>query len=285
MSDDFVESKEVSQRSPFAGCAILITAALVILFLIGFSVFVLFRQFDAISQFTEDEPVKIEVVELEGIEPDLNSLAEEIETFRLGVVDDQTATLELSAREMNLAIAAYEDFKDLRGMLRVREITEKDILMDISFKLNGKPRLAKEGEQGIIGSDPRYLNGVLVAEPGLLNGEVVLQVKDIEVSGKEVPKEFIQQMSPYRIAERYSGTGPIGETMGKLTGVELADGVIRFKREAGTLPEDTVTNAQVDQAAGRLFTFLGIAACIFLFFVGIIIFVGLRLKKSRDTAV
>jgi ABC-type arginine transport system permease subunit len=43
-----------------------------------------------------------------------------------------------------------------------------------------------------------------------------------------------------------------------------------------------VTDAQVDQSSQRLFTFLGIAASIFLFFVAIIIFVGLRGKKSRD---
>jgi ABC-type arginine transport system permease subunit len=53
-------------------------------------------------------------------------------------------------------------------------------------------------------------------------------------------------------------------------------------REEGKIPEDTVTDAQVDQSSQRLFTFLGIAASIFLFFVAIIIFVGLRGKKSRD---
>ncbi|MFK7851534.1 MAG: hypothetical protein AB8D78_11200 [Akkermansiaceae bacterium] len=285
MSEEFSESKEVSQKSPFAGCAILITAVLVMLFLVGFSLFVLFKQFDAISKFTDEGPVEIKIKSLENRESDLNQLAEEIEIFRMGVVDDETAILELDSEELNLSIAAYDAFKDLRGMLKVREIKEDHMLLDISFRLNGKPRLAKEGEQGIIGSDPRYLNGTLVAEPRLRDGEVVLQLSDIEVEGSHVPSEFIQQMSPYRIAERYSGSGPIGEMMAKLTSVELGDGVIRFQREAGKVPADTVTEEQVDAAAGRFFTFLGIAASIFLFFVAIILFVGLRLKKGRNEAV
>jgi len=285
MNQEFEESKEVSQKSPFAGCAILIMAVSVMLFLVVFSVVVLFRQFNAIAKFTEEKPAKIEVIALEDREPELNLLTEKLETFRLAVVDGKSAVLELDPAEINLAIAAYGDFKDLRGMFSVREITKERIFFDISFRLNGKPRLARAGEKGIIGSDPRYLNGILVAEPGLLNQEVVLQVRDIEVKKKTVPKEFIEQMSPYRIAERYVGSGGIGEVMAKLTNVSLGDGAIRFETISGELPKDTITDQQVDDASRRLFTVLGIAASVFLFFVAIVLFLGMRLKKRREGAV
>jgi len=282
MNSEPTESKEVSQKSPFAGCAIFITAALVMLFLVVFSVVVLFRQFDAISKFTGEEPAVIEIVSLEDKDAELNELAEKIEVFRLKVVADESAVLALSVTEINLAISAFDSFKDLRGMFRVIEITPELMKFDISFKLNGKPRLPKEGEPGMMGSDPRYLNGVLVAKPGLLNQEFVLQVVDINVTGAEVPEEFLEQMSPYRIAERYIGTDGIGKIMAQLTDVSLAEGVLRFEKEAGAAPKDTISNEQVDDASQRLFTFLGIAALIFLLLVAIILFFGLRLKKRQE---
>ncbi len=275
----------VSEKSPYAGCAILIAALLVMVFLIGFSISVLFRQSNEIAKFTAEKPIVVEVEPLEDREAELNRLAEKLETFRLAVDDDESAAMELTAEEMNLAIAAYEPFKDFRGTLRVASITPGEIQLEISFQLNGRPRLAKEGEGGWITSDPRFLNGTMVAEPGLLNRELVLQLSDIEVPGKKVAPEFVAQMSPYRVAERYVGGEGIGGVMSKLTSVELGEGTVRFVKTAGVTPKDTVTNAQVDAASQRLFLFFGIAASLFLLFVAVVIFLGLRLKKRREAAV
>jgi hypothetical protein len=137
----------------------------------------------------------------------------------------------------------------------------------------------------MVTSDPRYLNGTMVAKPGLLNKEVVLQVSDIEVPGKTVAEGFLGQMSPYRIAERYVGKEGLGGVMSELTSVELGEGAVRFVKTAGVKPRDTITNAQVDSASQRLFKFFAVAACLFLLFVAVVIFVGLRLKKRREAAV
>lgn len=284
MEATMAEKNEVGQKSPFAGCAILIAALAVMAFLVGFSIFSLFRQFGEIAKFTGEEPQGIKIISLENREPELNRLAEKLEKFRLAVRDGESAELEMNAEEMNLAIAAYEPFKDLRGTLHVLEISPESIRFAISFPLNGKPRLSKDGEGGLMSSDSRYLNGTMVATPGLLQNEVVLQLSDIEVPGAEVPAEFVQQMSPYRIAERYIGTDGIGKTMAGLTAVSLGDGVVRFEKKEGVIPEDTITNAQVDSGSQKVFKFFGIAACIFLVFVGIVLLIGLRLKKSRQTS-
>lgn len=280
-----METKEVSEKSPYAGCAILIAALLVMVFLIGFSISVLFRQFNEIAKFTGEKPAPVAIVGIEDREADLNRLAEKLETFRLAVGGEESAALELDAEEINLAIAAYEPFRDLRGMLRVAEITPEALRLEISFQLNGRPRLAKQGEGGWVASDPRYLNGTMVAEPGLLNREIVLQLRGIEVPGKKVAPEFIAQMSPYRIAERYVGKDGIGIVMAELTAVELVEGKVRFVKTAGEIPKDTITNEQVDAASRKFFSVLGIAASVFLLFVAIVLFFGLRLKKSRDRAV
>lgn len=47
------------------------------------------------------------------------------------------------------------------------------------------------------------------------------------------------------------------------------------------MPQDMITKEQVDDGSMKVFKFFGIAASIFLVFVGIVLFVGLRLKKSR----
>lgn len=277
--------KDESARSPFAGCAILITALAVMVFLIGFSVLTLFRQFNEIEKFTGEKPVPIEVSPVENQEPALNELAERIEIFRQGLAGDTEASLALSAVDLNLAIAAYDAFKELRGTFRVIGIEGETVRIAISFPLNGKPRFAREDEPGWIASDSRFLNGTMVARPSLLSREIVLALNAIEVPGKKVAPEFIEQMSPYRITERYLLDPVLGPAMAKLTRVGVADGKVIFTRNPKEKPVDLITDSQVDSASRRLFKTLGIAAACFLIFAGIIVFIGVRAKarKSRES--
>lgn len=272
---------DASARSPFAGCAILISALLVMVFLVGFSILTLFRQFNEIAKFTAEKPVPVEVSSLENQEPVLNSLAERIEEFRQKLAGDGEASLALTAEELNLAIAAYAPFKDLRGTFRVLGVEGETLRIAIAFPLNGKPRLARDGESGWIASDPRFLNGILVARPTLLKREVVLLLDDLKVPGSTVPKEFIGQMSPYRITERYITHPDLGPAMAKLTRVGIADGRLVLTRIPGETPADAITDAQVDRAGSRFFTILGVAASAFLIFAGLIISLGLRAKARH----
>jgi hypothetical protein len=273
--------KDDSARSPFAGCAILIAALAVMVFLIGFSVLTLFRQFNEIAKFTDTKPLPIEISSVENREPELNKLAERIETFRQQLAGEEEATLALSAEDLNLAIAAYDAFTELRGTFRVASIENETLRLAISFPLNGRPRFAHEGEPGWIASDQRFLNGTMVARPNLLKHEVILSLDTIEVPGKKVAPEFIDQMSPYRIAERYLIDPVLGPAMAKLTRVGIADGKLVFTRIPGEIPADMITDAQVDSASQRLFTTLGIAAACFLAFVGIVVLIGLRTKARK----
>jgi len=273
--------RDESARSPFAGCAILIAALAVMVFLIGFSVVTLFRQFNEIAKFTSEKPVAIEVSSIENKEPELNNLAERIEVFRQQLAGDSEASLALSADDMNLAIAAYDAFKELRGTFRVAGIAGETLRIAISFPLNGKPRFARKDEPGWIASDSRYLNGTLVARPQLFKREIVLSLDGIEVPGARVPREFIEQMSPYRITERYLADKVIGPVMAKLTRMEVRGGKVVLTRKPNEIPIDLITNAQVDSGSRRLFTALGIAAACFLAFAGIIVFIGIRAKARK----
>ena len=273
-------NQKTSARSPFAGCVIMIIALLVMVFLVVFSVVTLFRQYNEISKFTAEKPAPVAVSPLDNREAELNSLAERIESFRQKLTETPEASLALTPEEMNLAIAAYEQLKDLQGTFRILSIEGDTLRIGISFQLNGKPRRTHEGEKGLVTSDPRYLNGTLIARPGLLKREIVLKIENIEVPGAVVPREFIEQMSPYRITERYLNDTVIGPAMANLTHVCISDGKVVFSRVPGETPTDLISNDQVDTASRRLFTLLGIGACAFLLFAGIIVFFGLRAKAT-----
>jgi hypothetical protein len=272
---------EASARSPFAGCAILIAAVAMMVFLIGFSIFALFKQYGEIAKFTAEKPAPVEVTSLDEQEPALNDLAERLEKFRQDLTADSEVSLTLSPDELNLAIATYGAFKELRGTLRVTEITNETMRMAISFPLNGKPRFAHDHEPGWIASDSRHLNATLVARPALLKKEIVLQIDRIEVPGASVPNQFIDQMSPYRITERYLTDPILGPAMTKLTRVSLADGKLILTRNPNETPADMITHDEVDSASSRLFLTLGLAATAFLIFAGIIVFIGLRAKARK----
>ena len=276
----FESNKKIgaNAHSPFAGCAILIAALAVMIFLVVFSTWGLFRQYREIAKFTAATPLPVEVSSLDGREGEINPLAEKLEKFRQELAGGGDATLVLTPAEMNLAIAAYEPFKELRGTLRVLAVEGQALRIGISFKLNGKPRFAREGERGWIASDPRFLNATLVARPQLLGREVVLKLAAIDVPNAKVPVEFMEQMSPYRITERYLTDPLIGPAMAQLTSVEVVDGGVVLRRKSGEVPGDRISDAQLDFASSRLFTVLGILACVFLVVVGVLIFVGLRAK-------
>lgn len=271
-----------SSRSPLAGCLILVTAVLVLVFLIVFSTLVLFRQHAEIAKFTFAEPVAIEIASLPGNEEPLGLLAHELRRFQLALDRHETAELRLDADEINLAIAAYDEFADLRGTFRVTDIGADAMRLAISFPLNGRPRLARGDEPGWIASDRMYLNGTMIARPALTNGELVLEVIALEVEGRVVPEEFIGRLSPYRICERYRDHAFIGPAMKRLTRVGLADGRLVLAGIPGESPADTIGRDQVDRAASRFFSVFAIAASVFLVLAGSFVFIGLRARSRRS---
>jgi hypothetical protein len=270
--------RQATARSPLAGCGILIAAVLVMVFLVGFSMFSLFRQFDEIKKFTAEEAAPIEVSPVEDRETELNELAERLETFRQTLQGDHETVLVLDPDDINLAIAVYEPLSELRSTFRVESISREGMRIAISFRLNGKPRLAREGESGWLNYDPRYLNGTLVARPELHNGEIVLRIDAIEVPGAEVPDGFTGQMSPYRPAQRYVSDPILGPAMARLTSLELGDGQLILRRKPGAAIPNEITPEQVDAGTQRLFVFFAIGASIFLVVVGSMLFIALRAK-------
>jgi len=273
-----------SARSPFAGCAILIAAVLMLVFLIGFSIWVPFRQAAEIEKFTQAEPEPVEQLSVGENEAAARELAERLEAFRSDLSGEgEEARIELDRRDLNLAIAMFPALEELRGTFWVREITDEALVIDICYRLNGRPRLAKDGEEGPITADPLYLIGSVRGRPVVSSRELVLQVDDLEVPGKEVAEGFMGHFSTLRIFEGSLEDPVVGPAMGKLTRADLEDGKLILARVPGESPPDVISEEEFQASGGKVAMFLGGAAVLFLLHAGTVLYLGYRaqLRKNR----
>lgn len=262
----------------------MIAAMLILVFLIAFSAWLPFRQAAEIEKFTKKEPVTLPVAPVEGNEAAVNALVERLENFRRDVLAEggEEASIGLDAADLNLAIAISPLLEELRGSFHVREILEDELVIDICYRLNGRPRLAKEGEDGPVTSDPLYLIGTIHGHPGLMRRELTLQVDRLDVPGSEIPEGFMHHFSTLRIFEAATKDGTVGPVMATLTRAELKDGKLVLSRIPGEAPPETVSNDAFRAGGGRIVKFLGAGAVLFLIFAGVMIFIGLRRQGRAE---
>ena len=81
-----ISDNKTSDRSPLSGCAILITALLVLIFLMVFSVRTLFRQYDEIVKFTASEAKPLVTEALENRQAELAALKGRLVLFHQGLM-------------------------------------------------------------------------------------------------------------------------------------------------------------------------------------------------------
>ena len=107
-------SEKKAAHSPFAGCTIIIAAAVMMLFLVGFTIWSLFKVDSEISKFTENTQIVTPVLDPTNYEDEFNDLSRRLDGFRAAVLGKESAELILSAQDLNLCIAAHTQFQELR---------------------------------------------------------------------------------------------------------------------------------------------------------------------------
>lgn len=271
-----------SARSPLSGCLILIAAVLMLVFLIGFAIWVPFRQAAAIEKFTREAPSPVPTESLEVREDDARRLSARLQEFRSALSDEQAeARLVLSADDLNLAIAMFEPIRELRGTFHIREIRDGALFIDICYQLNGRPRLARDGETGPVTADPRYLVGTVKATPQLGKRELALRVEDLEVEDAEVAEGFMGHFSTLRIFEGSLDDPDIGPPMARLTRAAIEDDRLVLARIPGDPVPDTVSDESFRAAGGKVAIFLGGAMLVFLILAGTVLFIGYRAQLRK----
>lgn len=256
-------------QSPGAGCLIMIAALASLTFLVGFGVWNLFKQHREISKFTETSLRKLPLPDLETNAPAVIKLNAKLETFRTEAGNKREAALRLSPEEINLAFAAFEEFKELRGTFSVTRITEDEVRIDIAFKMRGAPTKS---------DDFRYLNGTMVARPELTGGEIIFVVESIEVPGRTVPEGFVGVFSPYRPAQVYLNNAVLGPWMKKLTSLTLEEGFITL----AITPSETPPAAEPPQVNfGHILRACILFGAVLLGFIATVIFAVKRGKARK----
>lgn len=271
-----------SARSPLSGCIILIAAVVMLVFLIGFSIWVPFRQAAEIEKFTKESPEPVPTESLEVREAEARDLSARLEQFRSQLSDEEAeARIELNADDLNLAIAMFEQLEELRETFHVREIVDGAFVIDICYQLNGRPRLAKEGEDGPVTADPRYLVGTVKATPQLGKRELALKVEDLSVEHAEVAEGFLGHFSTLRIFEGSLDDPVIGPAMGKLTQAAIEGDRLVLARIPGDPVPETVSDETFEAAGGKVAIFLGAAMLVFLILAGTVLFIGYKAQLRK----
>lgn len=262
--------RDPSPRSPFAGCTIVIVAIFAMIFLVGFVIWNLFKLDTEIAKFTTDAAEATPVPDLLANAAAFNRFQSKLELFRDAQGKKEVATLKLSPEDLNLAIAAYDDFADLRGTFSVTAIEEGKLHIAISFPLRGKP----------MSGDLRYLNGSMIAIPELSGHEIILVIEKILVPDATVPDGFIGQMSPYRVAQQYMEDPTLGPWMERLTNLTVQGGLLVLT-SSPTEAEARAAPKNMTPFIKRAAMLLGVIVSLFLAVVAVLVVVARRRKAEE----
>ena len=271
MSTDEVppaEEPKGTNKSPFSGCLLVTIAGLMVLFLIGWSLWTLRYQEGEIAQFTQEEAAPVEVADLTTSQSALQDLEGRINAFGENVQSDSRAELALTAEDLNLAIARYDLLEALRKTFHVEEIADSGLKINISYQLGKSPFSGRTN----------HLNGVMTAVPELVPGEVILRIKSIDVPEGEMPKEFLSHMEVHRIMEVYKEHPQLGPIMQNLTSLSLADGKVTVIADPAVKPPSDVPE-DLNPSIERFMKGIGIIATLFLALVATLLLLARRKKR------
>ena len=267
------KTDQAQQRSPFAGCAIMLILASVALFLISVSAYSLLQQNKEIEKFTSPTPMALSPVSIEEQEAELNALHARLTAFRSQIVDrpDEPAEIALNVTDLNFILATAAPLRAYKPYFLVKEIREGQLIADHYRPMNGMP-----------GSDEkRYLNSIATLKPILAEKTLVFQVEALDVENATVPLEFIAQIPPYRFGLEQQSDALYSPVLSALTSMEAKPNQLILRRIPGKVPSSTVANEQVDSAMQRIIRVL-VAGLIFL--IGLGVFLSFRAKEKREKA-
>ena len=259
-------------HSPFAGCTIIGAAALMMIFLVGFTIWSLFKVDGEISKFTEKDPVPTPVLDPVNFENEFNDLSRRLDGFNAAVMAEEPAEITLSANDINLSIAAHPQFEKLRDTFYVRSLSPKGADVQISYRLNGKP---------VGDTAHRYLNGTFHGMPRLESGQILIDIDRIDSRRGIVPKEFVAHLSDHQITAPYLEDELLGPLMKKLTSIELADNALIIKATPNLTPpgQQPITAEEIEQTKRIALTAFAIVVVLF----GLLLFAFLKWRGTQET--
>lgn len=258
------------QQSPFAGCSIIIAAGVMMLFLIGFTLWSLFKVDNELSKFTESKPVPTPVLDPLKFTTEFNDLSHRLDNFKAKVMAKEPAELTFSTEDLNLSIAANSQFEELRETFYIRSLSPDKAEVQISYRINGKPM----GDKSF-----RYLNGTFIGKPRLESGQLLIDIEKIHSNCGIVPEQFSNHLSDHQITAPYLKDKVLGPFMKQLTSIELTNNGLIVRIDPAQEPpgQQELTLADIEKTKKIAIT--AFASVLALF--GLLLFVFLKWRGTK----
>ncbi len=204
-----------------AGCGIFLVILAMVVFLVSVSVYSYFDHKSAFIKFSEESITSTEIAPTTDTAA-VNALEKKFSDFGALVKDKKLATMDLTADEINLAIAHFKKLEEFQSKLYVTTITDKHIEARSSFPINA-------GFDGV-----RHVNGKLMLKPVIAQGSIFPIVDKVEAdTGEPVPEKVLQAI-PVLMFAGYRNDDTIKDVFHKLTKVELHNGKLHITSEPGS---------------------------------------------------
>ncbi|MFT5632530.1 MAG: hypothetical protein ACI9SQ_000236 [Rubritalea sp.] len=250
-----------------AGCGIFLVILAMVVFLVSVSVYSYFDHKKAFVAFSEETITPTEIASTTDTAAN-TALDKKFSEFGALVKDKKLATMELTADEINLAIAHFEKLAEFKNTLYVTDITDTHIEARSSFPINA-------GFDGV-----RHFNGKLMLKPVIAQGSIFPIVDKAEAdTGEGVPDKVLQAI-PVLMFAGYRNDESIQNVFHKLTKVELIDGILHITSEPDST-ETAIIDLDVGEQTSVGFQLFGLLTFIFVTTIAFALWFSSYRKKQR----
>ncbi|MEM0896762.1 MAG: hypothetical protein AAGJ79_07725 [Verrucomicrobiota bacterium] len=211
MSDKRPEPHEPQAAgNPGMGCIIMAMAFAMFSGIAAYGIWAGLKQDGDIAQFTDE--TRIAVPSDPGTAEEWNALKARLREFESRALQKAPARLELSVRDLNLAIANSDLLLESREMIFFEKIHEGGIDARISMPIN---RIA-------FWKEPRYLNGTALLAIESNELQLFVRMKDVEVPGKTVEEGFIERLAQSNLLAPYKGeNAPLEKVLDAISSAKI----------------------------------------------------------------
>jgi heme/copper-type cytochrome/quinol oxidase subunit 3 len=269
-TDSTTEHNEESTHNNsnhIAGCGIFLIILAMVVFIISVAVYSYFDHKDAFIKFSEETITATEIATTSDAAA-ITAIEQKFSNFGALVKDEKLATMDLSAAEINLAIAHFKKLEEFQNKLYVTAITDKHIEARSSFQINA-------GFDGV-----RHVNGKLLLKPVIAQGSIFPIVDKVETdTGEPVPEKVLKAI-PVLMFAGYRNDETIKDVFHKLTKVELKDGMLLITSEPDST-ETPIIDLDVTKETEVGFQLFGLLTFIFVTTVAFALWFSSYKKKQR----
>jgi hypothetical protein len=266
-AQEIEEESTQNNSNHIAGCGIFLVILAMVVFLVSVSVYSYFDHKNAFVKFSEASITPTELATTSDASA-VSALSKKFSNFGSLVKDKKQATMDLTADEINLAIAHFEKLAEFKNTLYVTAITDKHIEARSSFPINA-------GFDGV-----RHFNGKLMLKPVIAQGSIFPIVDKAEAdTGEGVPEKVLQAI-PVLMFAGYRNDESIQNVFHKLTKVELSNGILHITSNP-TSTATPIIELDVAEETTVGFQLFGLLTFIFVTTIAFALWFSKYRKKQR----